>query len=309
MGSVPWECRGYLALAATRRLGRGFISFAVPWFDRAETFWRAMSRLTKHTLAAMKQALSVGKQRRNRLSRLPLKSGGGAPVVSAWHVSETYLPRASFRSSNRLYAQVRRSEPTAGEPTMVSRKSASDTCRRTFPPAASQPISSCPAFTAWPRSSIGGGWEFTMGLSVPPSSTATSTNLRSVSTAAGRKLAASCSTAFSSKRCNWNPCHTRNSWAESPTVIPKFSPYESEVDTLFISILGRMRTFNPHNLYLFVQEHQSRGRTRSYRGRNLIWTDIPQITSKFVEIVPRIHRQGNCTPPPAGLPPASDRGR
>ncbi len=220
-------------MAATRRLGRGFISFAAPWFARAETFWRAMLRLTKPTLAAMRLALSVAKQRKNRLSRWPLKSAGGAPVVSAWRVSETYLPRASFRSSKRPYAQVRRFEPTAGEPTTVSRTSASNTCRRTFPPAATQPISSCLVFTALPLSSIGGGWEFTMGPSVPPSSTTTSTNLHSVSTVADRKLAASCSTVFSSKPRNCNPCHTRRSWAESSTVTPKSRPYESEVDTLF----------------------------------------------------------------------------
>ena len=81
----------------------------------------ARSRSTKPMWAAGRLALRGGKQTRNRLSRLPPKSGVGAPVVSAWRVSRTHPPRASFLSSKRLCAREQRFEPMAGEPTTVSR--------------------------------------------------------------------------------------------------------------------------------------------------------------------------------------------
>ena len=71
---------------------------------------------------------------------------------------------------------------------------ASNTSRRTVPPAATQPTSSCPGFIGWPVSLIGGGWVFTMGRSAPPSSIVISTSSRSASTAADLKLVASCFT-------------------------------------------------------------------------------------------------------------------
>ena len=129
--------------------------------------------------------------------------------------------------AKRRCALERRFEPMAGEPTMVSRGRASNTSRRTVPPAATQPTSSCPGFIGWPVSLIGGGWVFTMGRSAPPSSIVISTSSRSASTAADLKLVASCFTDSFSKRCNW-PCHTRCWWVVVPTKAPKSGHYESE---------------------------------------------------------------------------------
>ena len=69
----------------------------------------------------------------------------------------------TFRSFNRPYTPERRPESTTGESTTVSKRSASKTGRRIYPQVVIPPISSCPAFTEWPLSSISGGWAFTTG--------------------------------------------------------------------------------------------------------------------------------------------------
>ena len=230
MWYVTNQKHGVSALGVQRILGLGSYQTAWTWLHKLRRavpgMWRGRPGMS--STGRPGAALRGGKQTRNRLSRLPPKSAGAAPVVSAWRVSRTHRARASFRLSKRRCALERRFEPMAGEPTMVSRGRASNTSRRTVPPAATQPTSSCPGFIGWPVSLIGGGWVFTMGRSAPPSSIVISTSSRSASTAAELKLVASCFTDSFSKRCNWNPCHTRCWWVVVPTKAPKSGHYESE---------------------------------------------------------------------------------